>query len=101
MFDKLINESVGLPEIQHLLKDWSGGIIVFVALLLAAELLLRTFEWWTAKQEGRERDLLPKDAIANLLTTSIYNLTLRTFGAVAMLGLAFLAYQHSHWRIPL
>jgi sterol desaturase/sphingolipid hydroxylase (fatty acid hydroxylase superfamily) len=101
MFDKLINESVGLPEIQHLLKDWSGGIIVFVALLLAAELLLRTFEWWTAKQEGRERDLLPKDAIANLLTTSIYNLTLRTFGAGAMLGLAFLAYQHSHWRIPL
>jgi len=41
MFDKLIDESVGLPEIQHLLKDWSGGIIVFVVLLLAVELLLR------------------------------------------------------------
>lgn len=101
MFDKLINESIGLPEVQHLLQDWSGGIIVFVALLLAVELLLRTFEWWTAKQEGRERDLLPKDAIVNLLTTSLYNLTLRAFGAGAMLGLAFWGYQHSHWRIPL
>jgi sterol desaturase/sphingolipid hydroxylase (fatty acid hydroxylase superfamily) len=101
MFDKLINESVGLPEVQYLLRDWSGGIIIFVALLLAVELALRTFEWWTAKKEGIERDLLPKDAIANLLTTSIYNLTLRAFGAVAMIGLAFVAYQHSHWRIPL
>jgi len=101
MFDKLLNESIGLPEVQHLLVDWSGGIVVFVAVLLAAELMLRTFEWWTAKKEGRERDLLPKDAIVNLLTTSIYNLTLRAFGAGAMLGLAFLAYNHSHWRIPL
>jgi sterol desaturase/sphingolipid hydroxylase (fatty acid hydroxylase superfamily) len=101
MFDKLIDESVGLPEVQHLLQDWSGGIILFVSLLLAVELALRTAEWWTAKKEGRQRDLLPKDAITNLLTTSIYNLTLRTFGAGAMLGLAFLAYQHSHWRIPL
>jgi sterol desaturase/sphingolipid hydroxylase (fatty acid hydroxylase superfamily) len=101
MFDKLIDESVGLPQVQHLMQDWSGGIIIFVAVLLAAELMLRTFEWWTAKQAGQERDLLPKDAIANLLTTSIYNLTLRSFGAIAMIGLAFLAYQHSSWRIPL
>ena len=101
MFDKLIDESVGLPEVQHLLKDWSGGIVIFVAVLLAVELMLRTSEWWTARQEGRERDLLPKDAIANLLTTSIYNLTLRLPGAAAMIGLAFIAYSHSHWRIPL
>ena len=101
MFDKLIDEKVGLPQVQHLMQDWSGGIVIFVAVLLAAELLLRTFEWWTARQAGIERDLLPKDAIANLLTTSIYNLTLRAFGAGAMIGLAFLAYMHSGWRIPL
>ena len=101
MFDKLIDEKVGLPQVQHLMQDWSGGIVIFVAVLLAAELLLRTVEWWTAKQAGIERDLLPKDAIANLMTTSIYNLTLRAFGAGAMIGLAFLAYMHSNWRIPL
>jgi sterol desaturase/sphingolipid hydroxylase (fatty acid hydroxylase superfamily) len=102
MFDKLINESVGLPQVQHLLKDWSGGIIVFVTLLLATELLLRIFEWWTAKREGRERDLLPRDALANLLTTSIYNLSfLRAFGTGIMILGAFWVYNHSNWRIPL
>ncbi|HEX4507184.1 MAG TPA: sterol desaturase family protein [Alphaproteobacteria bacterium] len=101
MFDKLLNESVGLPQVQHLMVDWSGGIVIFVALLMGAELLLRTSEWWTARKAGIERDLLPKDAIANLMTTSIYNLTLRTFGAGVMLLLGFVAYQHSHWRIPL
>lgn len=92
---------VGLPEVQALYRDWQGGIYIFVALLLGVELLLRTFEWWTARKEGRQRKLLPNDAIVNLLTTSIYNLTLRGFGYGAMLGLAFVAYQHSNWRIPL
>jgi sterol desaturase/sphingolipid hydroxylase (fatty acid hydroxylase superfamily) len=94
-------DSIGLPEIQHLYKDWQSGIVIFVALLLGVELLLRTSEWWTAKKEGRERNLLPNDAIANLLTTSIYNLTLRGFGYLAMFAVAMVGYQHSHWRIPL
>ena len=90
----------GCREIQHLLKDWSGGIIIFVVLLMGVELLLRTSEWWTARQSGVERDLLPKDAIANMLTTSVYNLTLRAVGAGVMLLLAFKVYGLSHWRIP-
>ena len=94
-------DSIGLPEAQALMKDWMGGIYIFVALLLGVELLLRTFEWWNARREGRERKLLPNDAIVNLLTTSVYNLTLRAFGAGAMIGIAYWGYQHSHWRIPL
>jgi sterol desaturase/sphingolipid hydroxylase (fatty acid hydroxylase superfamily) len=94
-------DAIGLPEVQHLYKDWQSGIVIFVALLLAVELLLRTSEWWTARKEGRERNLLPNDAIANLLTTSIYNLTFRVVGYGAMLGLALWGYNHSQWRIPL
>src|ERR1700735_2076961 len=85
MFDKLMDESVGLPQMQHLLKDWSGGIIIFVVLLMGGGLLLRPSECGAARQAGVERDLLPKDAIANMLTTSFYNLTLRTIGAGVML----------------
>jgi sterol desaturase/sphingolipid hydroxylase (fatty acid hydroxylase superfamily) len=94
-------DAIGLPEAQALMKDWMGGIVIFVVLLIGVELLLRTSEWWTARQAGQHRKLLPSDAIPNLLTTSIYNLTLRTVGAGAMLGLAYVGYQHSHWRIPL
>jgi sterol desaturase/sphingolipid hydroxylase (fatty acid hydroxylase superfamily) len=95
------SDFLGLPEFQHLYKDWQGGIIIFTVLLLGVELLLRISEWWTARKEGRERNLLPNDAIVNLLTTSIYNLTLRVFGFGAMLGVAMWGYNHSQWRIAL
>lgn len=94
-------DSVGLPMLQALFKDWMAGATFMMFLLLGVELLLRTFEWWNAKREGRERNLLPKDAIANLLTSSIYNLTLRAFGIGFMVGLGLWGYNHSQWRIPL
>ncbi len=100
MHFNVINE-VGFPEAQKLMQDWTGGIFIFVFLLMGVELLLRTSEWWTARQAGKNRNLLPSDAIPNMATTAVYNLTLRAAGAGAMIGLAFVAYQHSHWRIPL
>ena len=94
-------DNIGLPEVQALYRGWQDGILIFVGLLLAVELLLRTFEWWTAKQEGRERNLLTNDAIANLLTTSIYNLTVQGIALSVLFGAAFWGYGISHWRIPL
>jgi sterol desaturase/sphingolipid hydroxylase (fatty acid hydroxylase superfamily) len=94
-------DDIGLPQVQAFMKDWTNGMAIFVTLLLAVELLLRIFEWWDGRRKGNERNILPNDAIVNLLTTSIYNLTLRGFGFAAMFGAAFVGYKFSHWRIPL
>jgi sterol desaturase/sphingolipid hydroxylase (fatty acid hydroxylase superfamily) len=97
---KVIDE-VGFPQAQQIMIDWTSGIVIFVMVLMGAELLLRTSEWWTARQAGKDRKLLPNDAIPNMATTAIYNLTLRGIGVLAMIAPAFWAYQHSHWKIPL
>ena len=92
---------LGLPDVQEVFKAWQSGLIVFVFALIGVEFLLRTFEWWTARQAGQHRNLLPDNAIVNMLTTSVYNLTLRGVGFGAMFALALWGYNHSHWRIPL
>jgi len=94
-------DDIGLPFVQAMLKEWMNGIIFFSVFLIVFEIMLRTAEWWNARQQGRDRDLLPNDAVVNLLTTSIYTLTLRGLGIGAMLGLGFWGYNHSQWRIPL
>ncbi len=91
---------LGLPEVQALMKTWMGGIIVFVIVLIAAEMLLRTAEWWTTRKTENPRRLLPDNAIVNLLTTSGYHLTTYGIGQAAIFGLMFWGYNHSQWRIP-
>jgi sterol desaturase/sphingolipid hydroxylase (fatty acid hydroxylase superfamily) len=94
-------DAMGLPGVQHLFKAWMSGIIVFVFLLMAVELLLRTSEWWATRHTDKPRKLLPDNAIVNMLTTSVYDLTLRGVGYGAMFVVALWGYNHSHWRIPL
>jgi len=94
-------DSIGLPEVQAFLKVWIGGASYLLVVLLGAELLLRTSEWWNAKREGRDKKLLPNDAIVNMLTSSVYTLTLQGLGFGAIFAAGFWGYNHSHWRIPL
>jgi len=98
--EKLIVPELGMIEVQQAINTWMTGIIVFVVVLMAAELLLRTAEWWVSRNTDNPRSLLPDNAIVNMLTTSVYHSTFWLLGQGAIIGLMFIGYNHSHWRIP-
>ncbi len=94
-------DEIGLPQVQAFFHQWQDGVLVFVGVLLGVELLLRTFEWWTAKREGKHRKLLTDDAVVNMLTSSAYNLVVGGISIAVIFSVSFFGYNLSHWRIPL
>ena len=92
---------LGLPELQALWNTYSTGIAGFFTILVSIEVGLRLAEWWETRKTAAPRPLFPKNGLVNFQSFALILVTTSGFGQAVTIGLGFVAYHYSAWRIPL
>lgn len=100
--EKVIDtRALGLPDLQDFVNVYTAGIGAFFTILVSIEVGLRLAEWWETRGTVNPRPLFPKNGLVNFQSFALILVTTSTFGQAVTIGLGFVAYSYSHWRIPL
>jgi len=87
-------------DVQGFMKYWYPGVGAVLGLVLAIEILIRTFSWWTHRNTDTPRDLISKDAPANFALSIHARIIDGTIGVATVLAATTFGSKLSHWHIP-